>query len=35
MEYVQYNFDVNNDRYNLSEEDVIKLGAIQLYVNYS
>ena len=35
MTYVQCNFDVINDRYNLSEEDIIKLGAIQLYVNYS
>ena len=35
MTYVQCNFDVVNDRYNLSEEDIIKLGAIQLYVDYS
>ena len=35
MTYVQCNFDVINDRYNLSEEDIIKLGAIQLYVNHS
>ena len=35
MTYVQCNFDVINDRYNLSEEDIVKLGAIQLYVNYS
>ena len=35
MTYVQCNFDVINDRYNLSEEDIIKLGAIQLYVDYS
>ena len=35
MTYVQCNFDVINDRYNLTEDDVVKLGAIQLYVNYS
>ena len=35
MTYVQCNFDVINDRYNLSEDDIIKLGAIQLYVNHS
>ena len=35
MTYVQCNFDVINDRYNLSEEDIIKLAAIQLYVDYS
>ena len=35
MTYVQCNFDVINDRYNLSEEDIIKLGSIQLYVDYS
>ena len=35
MTYVQCNFDVINDRYNLSEEDIINLGAIQLYVDYS
>ena len=35
MTYVQCNFEVINDRYNLTEEDIIKLGAIQLYVDYS
>ena len=35
MTYVQCNFDVINDRYKLSEEDIIKLGSIQLYVDYS
>ena len=35
MTYVQCNFDVINDRYNLSEEDLVKLGAIQLFVDYS
>ena len=35
MTYVQCNFEVINDRYNLSDEDIIKLGAIQLYVDYS
>ena len=35
MTYVQCCFEVDNDRYNLSEEDIIKLGAIQLYVDYS
>ena len=35
MTYVQCNFDVINDRYKLSEADIIKLGSIQLYVDYS
>ena len=35
MTYVQCNFDVINDRYNLTEDDIIKLGAIQLYVDHS
>ena len=35
MTYVQCNFDVINDRYKLSEDDIAKLGAVQLYVDYS
>ena len=35
MTYVQCNFEVLNNRYKLSEEDIVKLGAIQLYIDYS
>jgi hypothetical protein len=35
MTYVQCNFDVINYRYKLSEDDIAKLGAVQLYVDYS
>ena len=35
MTYVQCNFEVLNNRYNISEEDIIKLASIQLYIDYS
>ena len=34
MHYVQTNFEVIKGFYNLSSEDIIKLAAIQFYVNY-
>ena len=34
MVYVQVNFDAIKGRYNLTQEDIIKLGAIQLYIDY-
>ena len=34
MTYVQCNFEVLKGRYNLSEQDIIKLGAIQLFIDY-
>ena len=34
MTYVQCNFEVIKGRYNLSEPDIVKLGAIQLYIDY-
>ena len=35
MHYVQTNFEVIKGRYNLSEQDIIKLGAIQLFIDYA
>ena len=34
MTYVQCCFEANKGRYNLSEEDILKLAAIQLYIDY-
>ena len=34
MTYVQCNFEAVKGRYNLTEEEIIKLGAIQLYIDY-
>ena len=34
MTYVQCNFEAVKGRYNLTEEEMIKLGAIQLYIDY-
>ena len=34
MTYVQCNFEVLNNRYKLSQEDIAKLAAIQLYIDY-
>ena len=34
MTYVQCNFEATKGRYNLTEEEIIKLGAIQLYIDY-
>ena len=34
MTYVQCNFEVVKGRFNLSEPDIIKLAAIQLYIDY-
>ena len=35
MTYVQCQFEVINSRYNLTEETIVKLAAIQLYIDYS